>query len=81
MRARHIARAGTLCDVSVEFTPQSAGSLSASIVVTNNSLNLTPRRKTSRRAVPGSAGRHDGDSGFHDPTAVNLGQALTLRRS
>jgi len=33
--------AGTLCDVSVEFTPQSAGSLSAGIVVTNNGLNVT----------------------------------------
>ena len=31
--------AGEVCDVSVEFTPQSVGSLSASITVTNNNLN------------------------------------------
>lgn len=30
---------GEVCDVSVSFTPQSAGSLSASLVVTNNHLN------------------------------------------
>ena len=30
---------GEACDVSVLFTPQSAGSLSASVVVTNNHLN------------------------------------------
>jgi sugar lactone lactonase YvrE len=32
---------GETCDVSVMFTPQSAGSLSASVVVTNNHLNGT----------------------------------------
>lgn len=32
--------AGTVCDVSVDFTPQSAGNLSASITVTDNSLNV-----------------------------------------
>jgi sugar lactone lactonase YvrE len=31
--------AGEECDVSVEFTPQSAGSLSTGITVTNNNLN------------------------------------------
>jgi sugar lactone lactonase YvrE len=31
--------AGELCDVSAEFTPQSVGSLSAGITVTNNNLN------------------------------------------
>ena len=33
--------AGEDCDVSVEFTPQSAGSLSAGITLTNNNLNGT----------------------------------------
>jgi sugar lactone lactonase YvrE len=33
--------AGEGCDVSVEFTPQSAGSLSAGITLTNNNLNGT----------------------------------------
>ncbi len=32
--------AGTGCDVSVEFTPQSVGSLSAGVTVTNNALNI-----------------------------------------
>ncbi len=31
--------AGEVCDVSVEFTPQSVGSLSAGITLTNNNLN------------------------------------------
>ena len=33
--------AGLNCDVSVEFTPQSAGSLSTGITVTNNMLNVS----------------------------------------
>ena len=33
--------AGLSCDVSVQFTPQSVGSLSAGITVTNNSLNVS----------------------------------------
>jgi DNA-binding beta-propeller fold protein YncE len=32
--------AGTHCDVAVNFTPQSAGNLSAGITVTNNTLNV-----------------------------------------
>ena len=44
--------AGMLCDVSVEFTPLSAGPLSASIVVTNNNLNVSNARKASRSAGP-----------------------------
>ena len=33
--------AGLTCDVSVKFTPQAAGSLSAGITVTNNALNVS----------------------------------------
>ncbi len=33
--------AGNLCDVSVNFTPQTGGSLSAGITVTNNNLNVS----------------------------------------
>jgi sugar lactone lactonase YvrE len=33
--------AGDICNVMVKFTPQSAASLTANIVVTNNSLNVT----------------------------------------
>jgi sugar lactone lactonase YvrE len=32
--------AGIACDVSVQFTPQSVGSLSAGVTVTNNTLNV-----------------------------------------
>jgi uncharacterized protein (TIGR03437 family) len=32
--------AGTVCDVSINFVPQSLGSLSAGITVTNNTLNV-----------------------------------------
>ena len=35
----HVLDPGEVCDVSVMFTPQSAGSLSANLVVTNNHLN------------------------------------------
>ena len=71
--------AGTLCDVAVEFTPQSAGSLSTGIVVTNNSLNLTAA--TQNVAVSGT-GIAVADSTAvavsTNPTAANLGQPITV---
>jgi sugar lactone lactonase YvrE len=70
---------GTACDVSVEFTPQSAGSLSAGIVVTNNSLNLTATPQT--LAVSGT-GIVVADTTAvvvsTNPTSVVLGQSITL---
>src|SRR5438552_16602222 len=45
--------AGTLCDVSVNFTPQTGGSLSAGTTVTNNTLNVTGR--TQQVSVSGTA--------------------------
>jgi uncharacterized protein (TIGR03437 family) len=33
--------AGLICDISVQFTPHSSGSLSAGITVTNNALNVS----------------------------------------
>jgi sugar lactone lactonase YvrE len=68
---------GEHCDVSVGFTPQSTGSLSASITVTNNNLNGT--NATENVAVSGT--------GVITPTAVALeaslnpafaGQSVTL---
>ena len=43
---------GEVCDVSVEFTPRSAGSLSAGITVTNNNLNRS--NATENVAVSGT---------------------------
>ncbi len=71
--------AGTLCDVAIEFTPQSAGSLSTGIVVTDNSLNLTAT--TQDLAVSGT-GIAVADSTAvavsTAPTSVVLGQAITI---
>jgi sugar lactone lactonase YvrE len=70
---------GTLCDVSVEFTPQSAGSLSTSILVTNNNLNLT--NATQAVAVSGtgvSVGDTTAVAVSANPTAANIGEPLTL---
>ena len=44
--------AGDICNVMVKFTPQSAASLTASIVVTNNSLNVPGT--TQQTAVSGT---------------------------
>jgi sugar lactone lactonase YvrE len=71
--------AGILCDVSVEFTPQSAGSLSAGIVVTNNSLNLTAT--TQSVAVSGtgiSVADTTAVAVSTNPTAANIGQPITV---
>jgi sugar lactone lactonase YvrE len=71
--------AGTLCDVSVAFTPQSAGSLSAGIVVTNNSLNLTA---TTQSVAVSGTGIAVADATAvavsTNPTSVVLGQAITI---
>ena len=45
--------AGTACDVSVEFTPQSVGSLSAGITLTNDALNVAG--STQQVSVSGTA--------------------------
>jgi sugar lactone lactonase YvrE len=72
--------AGTLCDVSVEFTPQSAGSLSAGIVVTNNSLNLTATTQTVAVIGTGiSVADTTAVAVSTNPTSVVLGLAITIR--
>ena len=47
--------AGAACDVSVEFSPKSAGSRSASVTRTNNALNIT--NNTQQVLVAGTACR------------------------
>jgi sugar lactone lactonase YvrE len=70
---------GTLCDVSVNFTPQSAANLSAGINVTNNTLNVTG--STEQISVSG-IGLITSDSTTTtvtaSPTSVVSGQALTI---
>jgi len=71
--------AGILCDVAVEFTPQSAGSLSAGIVVTNNSLNVTGM--TQNVAVSGTGivvADATAVAVSTNPTAASVGQPLTI---
>ncbi|MGA9542132.1 MAG: Ig-like domain repeat protein [Candidatus Sulfotelmatobacter sp.] len=70
---------GILCDVAVEFTPQSAGSLSTGIVVTDNTLNLTAA--TQSVAVSGTGivvADATAVAVSTNPTAVNIGQPLTV---
>jgi len=71
--------AGTACDVAVEFTPQSAGSLSASIAVTNNSLNIPGSAETVAVSGTGiSAGDSTQTAVSTNPTSVTVGQTLTV---
>jgi len=70
---------GTVCDVSVNFTPQSASSLSAGITVTNNTLNVTG--STEQVSVNGT-GLNLNDSTATtvttSPTSVVSGQSVTI---
>jgi len=70
---------GTVCDVSVNFTPQSATSLSAGINVTNNTLNVTG--STEQISVSGT-GLNLSDSTATtvaaSPTSVISGQSVTI---
>ena len=70
---------GTLCDLSVEFTPKSAGSLSAGIVVTNDSLNVIG---TIENVAVSGTGIAVADTTAvavsTSPTSVVLGQSITI---
>jgi sugar lactone lactonase YvrE len=70
---------GTVCDVSVNFTPQSAGALSAGINVTNNTLNVP--NSTEQVSVSGT-GLNVSDSTATtvatSPTSVVSGQSMTI---
>ena len=70
---------GTLCNVSVQFSPQSAGLITASIVLTNNSLNL--ESATQNIAVTGT-GINPGDTTAVAlsalPSPASIGQPVAL---
>jgi sugar lactone lactonase YvrE len=71
--------AGTNCDVAVEFTPQSVGSLSAGIIVTNNSLNLTATTQTVAVSGTGlSVADTTAVTVSTSPTGAAIGQPLTV---
>lgn len=70
---------GMVCDVSLQFTPQAAGSLSAGIVVTDNALNVTG--STQQVSVSGtgvSAGDATALTVSASPTSVTTGQTITV---
>ncbi len=70
---------GTNCDVSVLFTPQSIGSLSAGITVTNNTLNVSG--STEQVAVSGtgfSSVRSTTTTVTVSPPSSTFGQLLTF---
>ena len=70
---------GTLCDVSVQFTPQSVGSLSAGITLTNNANNVASN--TQQVSVSGT-GLTAGDSTAVAVTSsaatLDIGQSFTI---
>jgi sugar lactone lactonase YvrE len=70
---------GTVCDVSVNFTPQSVGSLITGITVTNNTLNVTG--STEQVSVSGT-GLNSNDSTATtvttSPTSLVFGQTVTI---
>jgi sugar lactone lactonase YvrE len=70
---------GTACNVSVQFTPQSAGSLSAGINVTDNTLNVTS--STQQISVSGTAFSSADTTAVAvstNPTSATIGQSLTI---
>jgi sugar lactone lactonase YvrE len=71
---------GTACNVSVQFTPQSVGALSASITVTDNTLNVSS--STQQISVNGT-GINPGDTTAAAVTtspaaSASIGQPLTI---
>ena len=71
--------AGTSCDVPISFTPQTAGSLSANITLTNNTLNVAG--STEQIAVSGTAinpGDTTSTALAFTPTAVVYQQPVTI---
>ena len=71
--------AGTVCDMSVEFTPQSVGLLSANVVLTDNNLNLTNATQSVAVSGTGLLSRDTTATAVSsNPTSVILGQAITI---
>jgi len=70
---------GTVCDVSVQFTPQSAGSLSAGIVATNNNLNVSSATETIAVSGTGLATPDTTATAVStNPTSVIVGQTIAV---
>jgi DNA-binding beta-propeller fold protein YncE len=68
---------GTSCDVSIAFSPQSAGSLSANITVTTNTLNVA--NSTQQIAVSGTGlGQTTATTIAITPSSAVYGQAVTI---
>ncbi len=70
---------GTSCDVSVDFTPQSVGSLSAGIMLTNNTLNVSG--STEQVSVSGtsfSSTQNTTTTVIVSPASSTFGQLLTF---
>ncbi len=70
---------GTACDVSINFTPQAVGSLSAGITVTNNTLNVSG--STQQVSVSGTgltAADATAVTVSVNPTSAAIGQPLTI---
>ena len=70
---------GIACDVSVQFTPQSVGSLSTGITVTNNALNVAG--STQQVSVSGTSYSSVNTTSTTltiSPTSLVAGQAATL---
>jgi sugar lactone lactonase YvrE len=71
--------AGTACDVAVKFTPQTGGSLSANIAVTDNNLNVA---SSTQHVAASGTGLITADSTAlavtATPTVANTGNAVSL---
>ncbi len=70
---------GTLCNVSLQFTPQSVGSLSAGITVTDNTLNVADStQQISASGTSTNPGDTTATAVSSNPTSANIGQPLTV---
>jgi sugar lactone lactonase YvrE len=70
---------GMACDISVNFTPQSVGSLSAGITVTNNTLNVAG--STEQVSVSGISLNSDDSTATTvttSPTSLVFGQTVAI---
>jgi sugar lactone lactonase YvrE len=69
---------GTACNVSVQFTPQSVGSLSAGITVADNSLNGDNSQQVSVSGTGTNPGDTTAVAVSTNPTSAAIGQPLTV---
>ena len=72
-------QAGVACDVAVKFTPQTAGSLSAGITVTDNTLNVAgSTQQVSASGTAISAGDATATTVTVSPSSLANGQTATI---